>query len=404
MSQTASHNAEPQEQPLRVVDRDGVEYTLLGTAHVSPASVRAVEAMIAAGGWDAVAVELCSTRLEALDGRKSWEDLDLFQIIRAGKAGLVMANLALTGYQKRIAEQFGIEPGAELRAAAGGARDAGAPLQLIDRDLATTLRRTYRAVPWYKRFYLTVALAMSSFSSEEIDEEAIEKLKEGDILESTFTEFAEQSPELYAALIDERDRYMAARLRLENRDRPGTRVLAVVGAGHLEGLARYLGDGDLDPQQTVEQLDRQPPRSPFIGLLPWAVTVLVLGGFAWGFSRSPELGWQLVVTWVVFNGGLAALGAALARGRPLTVLSAMFAAPLTSLNPFIAAGMVAGGVELWRRRPTGKDLERLREDVTSLKGWYRNPATRVLLVFFLSNAGSVIGTWAAGFRFFQLLA
>jgi pheromone shutdown protein TraB len=233
-----SETMEPgQDQPTREVHRDGVHYTLLGTAHVSPASVRAVEQMVADLDWDAVAVELCPTRLEALDGKKSWQDLDLFQIIRSGKAGLVMANLALSGYQKRIAEQFGIEPGAELKAAAQGARERGLPLQLVDRDLATTLRRTYRAVPWYKRFYLTTGLVMSSFSSEEIDEEAIEKLKEGDILESTFTEFAEQSPELYDALIAERDRYMAARLREENADRAGNRVLVVVGAGHLDGLA-----------------------------------------------------------------------------------------------------------------------------------------------------------------------
>jgi pheromone shutdown-related protein TraB len=403
MSQTAPLPTEQQEQPSRVISRDGVEYTLLGTAHVSPASVRAVEALIAQGGWDAVAVELCETRLEALDGKKSWEDLDLFQIIRSGKAGMVMANLALSGYQKRIAEQFGIEPGAELRAAAAGARDGHLPLQLVDRDLATTLRRTYSAVPWYKRLYLTAALAMSSFSSEEIDEESIEKLKEGDILESTFTEFAEQSPELYEALIAERDRYMAARLRLANAGQAGSRVLAVVGAGHLDGLARYLGESEDDPARAVNELERQPPTGRWLRLLPWLVTALVLGGFAWGFSRSPELGWQLVGTWVVLNGGLAALGAALARGGPLTILSAMLAAPLTSLNPLIAAGMVAGGVELWRRRPTGKDLERLREDVTTLKGWYRNPATRVLLVFFLSNLGSMIGTYAAGFRFLQLL-
>ncbi|MEM1412041.1 MAG: TraB/GumN family protein, partial [Pseudomonadota bacterium] len=223
-----------EDQPIRELVRDGVQYTLLGTAHVSPASVQAVEQITAREDWDAVAVELCTTRLEALDGKKSWQDLDLFQIIRRRKAGLVMANLALSGYQKRIAEQFGIEPGAELRAAALAARERQIPLQLVDRDLATTLRRTYAAVPWYKRFTLTTGLILSSFSSEEIDEESIEQLKEGDILESTFTEFAQDSPELYKALIAERDRYMAARLRFENRKRSAGKVLVIVGAGHLD--------------------------------------------------------------------------------------------------------------------------------------------------------------------------
>ncbi len=392
------------EQPLREIVRDGVHYTLLGTAHVSPASVRAVERYAGEGDFDAVAVELCANRLEALDGKKSWQDLDLFQIVRSGKAGLVMANLALSGYQRRIADQFGIEPGAELKAAAQAARARDLPLQLVDRDLATTLRRTYRAVPWYKRLYLTTGLVMSSFSSEEIDEEAIEKLKEGDILESTFTEFAEQSPELYEALIAERDRYMAARLRAENAGAEGRRVLVVVGAGHLDGLARHLAEGAGDPAAEAERLAQMPPRARWPRLIPWIITALVLTGFWFGFSRSPELGWQLVGVWVVINGGLAAVGALCARGHPLTVLSAMLAAPLTSLNPLVAAGMVAGAVESLLRKPTGHDLERLREDATSLRGWYRNPATRILLVFFLCNVGSSLGTWIAGFRFFQLLS
>ncbi len=391
-------------QPVRVVQRDGVSYTLLGTAHVSPASVRAVQAAIAEGGWDAVAVELCPTRLDALEGRKSWQELDLFRIIREGKAGLVMANLALSGYQKRIAEQFDIEPGAELKAAAAGATDNGLPLQLIDRDLATTLRRTYRAVPWYKRFSLTMGLVLSSFSSEEIDEEAIENLKEGDILEATFTEFATQSPELYEALISERDRYMAARLREENPGAEGRRVLVVIGAGHLEGLAHHLAKSDTDPAVEARDLATMPARARWPRLVPWIITALVLTGFWFGFSRSPELGWQLVGIWVLLNGGLAAVGAACARAHPLTILSAMLAAPLTSLNPAVAAGMVAGAVESMLRKPTGHDLERLREDATSLRGWYRNPATRILLVFFLCNVGSSIGTYVAGFRFFQLLA
>lgn len=384
--------------------RDGVNYTLLGTAHVSRASVDAVREMAASGHYDTVAVELCATRLDALDGKKSWQDLDLFEIIRHGKAGLVMANLALGGYQRRIADQFGIEPGAELKAAAEAARADDLRLQLVDRDLATTLRRTYSAVPWYKRFYLTTGLVMSSFSSEEIDEEAIERLKEGDILESTFTEFAEQSPELYEALIGERDQYMAARLRAENAGREGAQVLVVVGAGHLDGLARHLQQDEEQADLLSERLALLPPKARWPKFIPWIITALVLGGFTYGFSRSPELGWQLVLTWVLINGGLAAAGAALARAHPLTILSAMLAAPLTSLNPLVAAGMVAGLVESWLRKPRVADMQQLRDDVTTVRGWYRNPATRILLVFFLTNVGSSIGTYVAGFKFFQMLS
>src|SRR5210317_1907516 len=247
--ETAAQNHETNEKPTRKITRDGVHYVLLGTAHVSRTSVDAVTRMADSGEFDVIAVELCPARHQALTKQQQWKDMDLYRIIRERKASLVMANLALGAYQRRIAEQFGIEPGAELKAAADAATEYDLPLQLIDRDLATTLKRSYRAVPWYKRMMLTTGLVMSTVSSEEIDEEQIEKLKEGDILESTFTEFAEQSPELYEALIGERDRFMAARLRQENKDNAGKRILVVIGAGHLDGLASHLQADQEDPKK-----------------------------------------------------------------------------------------------------------------------------------------------------------
>ena len=408
MSQETSASIAPatieSEQPLRQINRDGVEYTIIGTAHVSRASAETVQQMAESGDYDAIAVELCQARFDALTGERNWTDLDLYKIIREGKAGLVMANLALSAYQRRIADQFGIEPGAEMKAAAAAAKERDLPLQLVDRNLATTLRRSYANVPWYKRLYLMTGLALGMVSSEEIDEEAIEKLKQGDILESTFTEFAQHSPELFEALIAERDRYMAARLREENTNYSGRKILVVVGAGHMEGLSQHLKSGTVSPQDERESLDRMPPRATWPRMIPWAIMVLVLAGFILGFSRSPELGWRLVMLWVAINGGLAALGALIARGHPLTVLSAVVAAPLTSLNPTIGAGMVTGLVESWLRKPRVSDLESLRFDITSLKGWFRNPATRILLVFFLSNLGSAIGTWVAGFKIIEALS
>jgi pheromone shutdown-related protein TraB len=392
------------EQPMRRLQRDGVDYTLIGTAHVSRASADAVRELAASGAFDAIAVELCQARYDALTAERKWTDLDLYRVLRDRKAGLVMANLALSAYQRRIAEQFGIEPGAEMRAAAVAAKENNLPLQLVDRDLATTLRRSYASVPWYKRIYLMTGLAVGMVSSDEIDEESIEKLKEGDILESTFTEFAEHSPQLYEALISERDRYMAARLRQENAGAAGRKVLVVIGAGHMKGMAGHLEDNPAEPARERTELEAMPPRARWPRIIPWAVMILVLTGFYIGFSRSPELGWQLVFIWVAINGGLAALGALLARGHPLTVLSAVVAAPITSLNPTIAAGMVTGLVESWIRKPRVSDLENLRFDITTVRGWFRNPATRILLVFFLSNLGSAIGTWVAGFRIFGALS
>jgi pheromone shutdown-related protein TraB len=197
---------------------------------------------------------------------------------------------------------------------------------------------------------------------------------------------------------------MAARLRQQNSTAEGRKVMVVIGAGHMEGLAGHLESGQAAPEDERRELEEMPPRARWPHLIPWAIMILVLVGFYIGFSRSPELGWQLVFIWVAINGGLAALGALIARGHPLTVLSAMIAAPITTLNPAIAVGMVSGLVESWIRKPRISDLENLRFDITTLKGWFRNPATRILLVFFLSNLGAAIGAWVAGFKIFGALS
>ncbi len=390
-------------EPVREIERDGVHYTLLGTAHVSRASVDAVRHHLESGEFDAVAIELCASRYKALTDASAWRDMNLFSIIREGKAGMMMASLALSAYQRRIAEQFGIEPGAEMKAAMESASRSGIDLQLIDREIGTTLRRTSRRLSWWQRWMLTNGMILSLFSRDEISEEDIERLKRGDILNETFTEFASASPQLYETLIAERDRYMAARLLSQNDGHPGRRVLAVIGAGHLDGTATALGSLE-SPQRVAAELDRTPPRSRIWRTLPWLILIAVLSGFAIGFSRSPELGWTLVATWVVVNGTLSALGAAIARAHPLTVITGLFAAPLTSLNPTIGAGMVTGAVEASIRKPKVGDFECLRDDVMHLSGWWRNRVARVFLVFFLSNLGSAIGTWVAGLSMIRQLA
>ncbi len=399
---TVDHSALFGEEPVRHVQRDGVEYTLLGTAHVSRTSAETVQRLLESGQYDAVAIELCRSRHQALTQRENWRNLNLFAILRQGKAGMMMASLALSAYQRRIADQFGIEPGAEMKAALDGAERAGLPVLLIDREIGTTLRRASRRLSLWKRWVMINGLIFSLFSRDEISEEDIERLKEGDLLTQTFSEFSETSPELYETLIAERDRYMAARLRQENQDRPGGRILAVIGAGHLAGTAAAL-ESEAEPQPEVAELDVMPPPSPILKALPWAILIAVLSGFAIGFARSPELGLTLVLTWVIINGSLSALGALLARAHPLTILTALVAAPLTSLNPTIGAGMVTGAVEAWLRKPRVADFETLRDDVVRVSGWFRNRVSHVFVVFFLSNLGSAAGTWIAGFRMVQQL-
>ncbi len=399
---TPEHKELFADEPVEHIQRDGVDYALLGTAHVSRTSAEAVQRLLESGHYDAVAIELCASRYQSLTERDAWRDMNLFSIIREGKAGMMMASLALSAYQKRIAEQFGIEPGAEMKAAIEAARKAGLPVQLIDREIGITLRRASRRMSLWKRWLMINGLIVSMFTRQEIPEEDIERLKQGDLLTETFSEFSDTSPELYESLIAERDEYMAARLRQENADHAGRKVLAVLGAGHLAGTANAL-DAKTDPADTVERLNAMPPPSKFLKALPWFILVAVLTGFGIGFYRSPELGWALVATWVVINGTLSALGALIARGHPLTVLSALVAAPLTSLNPTIGAGMVTGAVEATLRKPKMSDFEALRDDVVRLSGWWKNRVSRVLLVFFLSNLGSAAGTWIAGFRMVQQL-
>jgi len=390
------------QEPVRHVHRDGVDYALLGTAHVSRTSAEAVERLIDSGHYDAVAIELCPSRYQAITDQDSWRNLNLFSVLKEGKAGMMMASLALGAYQRRIADQFGIEPGAEMKAAIAGAERAGVPIQLIDREIGVTLRRASRRLSLWKRWVMLNGLFFSMFSREEITEQDIEQLKEGDLLSQTFSEFSEASPELYDSLIAERDRYMAARLRQENTQTQGQRILAVIGAGHLAGTASAL-QSRTNPAAEVDQLDETPPPSRALKALPWVILVAVLTGFGIGFSRSPELGLSLVMTWVLINGSLSALGALIARAHPLTIITALFAAPLTSLNPTIGAGMVAGAVEAWLRKPRVADFESLREDVAKLSGWFNNRVSRVFVVFFLANLGSAAGTWIAGFRMVQQL-
>ncbi len=398
---TADFPAAEGGEPLLSVSAGGVNYTLLGTAHVSRESADEVERLLKGGGFDAVAIELDAGRHAAITRPDSWAQLDLFKVIREGKAGMLMANLALGAFQQRMADQVGIEPGEEMRVAIRAAAEASLPLLLIDREIGLTLRRVNAAIPWYKRMMLMSGLLTSVVSSEKIDPAEIEKLKQGDILDATFNEFAQSSKEMYVPLISERDEYMALKLQEQTRKggKPGfANVLVVVGAGHLRGLAEHLRKPDAEPATRRAQLESVPKPGVLPKLLPWLIVIAILAGFAVGFMRGPELGWQVVGDWFLYNGVLAGIGGLLALGHPLTVLAAAVGAPFTSLNPLLGVGFVAAAVQIWLRKPLVGDFSSLRRDVGSLKGWYSNRVGRVLLVFVLTTLGSAAGTWVAGAR------
>jgi len=384
------------DQPHAIVERDGVRFTLLGTAHISKASIDAVEAAIASGQYDAIAVELDVQRHRALTDPDAMAKLDLFQIIREGKIGLVAANLALAAYQRRLAEQLGVEPGAELKAAALSAKARDLPLYLIDRDVGTTLKRAWSSLGFWGRSKLMAGLTGSLFIDEQVNEADIEKLKEGDLLESSFGEFAAETPELFEAVIAERDRYMAAKLRECAHKGSPKEVLAVVGAGHLKGLTVALSEASGDPVTVTTALDLIPQGSK----VPWftlAFATLLLAAFGWGFYHGGfDLGAKLVLDWCIITAIGGAVGCAAAGGHPLSILAAAVASPITPLIPALSSGMVSAFVEAWLRKPTYQDMLNLRTDTSSIKGWWRNRFARVFVNFVLANAGTSIAVWVAG--------
>lgn len=389
-------------QPVIEVERDGVHYTLLGTAHVSKASIDAVHAAIDSGQFDAVAVELDEQRHKALTQPDALAQLDLVKVIREKKVAPFAANLALAAYQRRLAEQLGIEPGAELKAAATEAVARGLSMQLIDRDVGITFRRILQGLRWWDRMKLVGSVAGGLFASEDVSEDDIERLKEGDMLESSFGEFARETPSLYASLIDERDQYMAAKLR--ERTDGATRVLAVVGAGHLKGMARYLAEDARAPAALTAELTHVARKRN----IPWVtltLMVLICGGIAWGyFHGGRDLGRDLLLQWFAWTGGLAALGALLARGHVLSILAAAIAAPLKPFRPGLPPGMFSALAEVHLRKPAYPDFLALRDDAQTLGGWYRNRVCRVVLVFLLTNLGSAAGVWISGASIFARLA
>jgi len=390
------------DQPIETIVITGSEITLLGTAHVSKASAEAVETLISSNDYDAVAIELCPSRYNALIDPDSLAQMDLFNVIKSGKAAMVTASLALGAFQQKMADELGIEPGAEMKVAAELAKQSHKPVLLIDREVGITLKRVYRNVPWWKRMELFSGLLASVMFSEKVSEDDIEKLKEGDVLDATFSQFAESSNEIYMPLVNERDQYMAHRLFNDAHSGQYKTILAVIGAGHLKGIKTII-ESQLQDTKSLEELESIPASSRWPKMIPWAIVTLVFIGFGIGFSRAPELGWQLVIEWIVINGGLSAIGALLANAHPLTIITAFLAAPLTSLNPTVGAGMVTAATEAWLRKPRVGDFSTLKSDTVNITGWWKNRVSRTLLVFLFSTIGSAAGTYIAGFRIFEQL-
>ncbi|RZB35036.1 MAG: hypothetical protein SRB1_00804 [Desulfobacteraceae bacterium Eth-SRB1] len=363
------------------------EVVLLGTAHVSKESAELVASVIEEEKPDTVCIELCQSRYQSIRQKNRWQNMDIIKVIKEKKAFLLLSNLLLASFQKRIAQKLNVKPGAEMISAIETAEKVGAKIYLADRDIRITLSRTWRVMSLWDKLKILFQLISSAGEIDEISEKDIEKMKQKDMLETLLADVEKSLPVLKNILIDERDGYLAHKIRTA----PGKRIVAVVGAGHVPGIKKYW-EADTD----IKALEKIPPKGMFMRIFKWILPLSILTLFTFGFFYGGSTaGAQMITWWIIANGLLAGLGALIAFAHPLTILSSIVAAPLTSLNPMIAAGWVSGLVEAFSRKPKVRDFENLPEDILSIRGFRQNKVTKILLIVVLTNLGSAIGTFVA---------
>lgn len=373
---------------------NGREITLLGTAHISNESITEVSDTIRSTVPDCVAIELDEKRRDSMTDSDAYRRLDIIAVLKRKEGFLLLANLVLASFQRRMGQNVGVKPGDEMLAAMNTASELGIPSVMVDRPIAVTLRRAWAKNSFWGKSKLISAMIASAFDKEEVSPEQIEALKKSNEMDSMMGELSSYLPAVKEVLIDERDRYLACHIW----DAAGSKVIAVLGAGHLPGVQAHLEKIAAGTEQTdTSEISEIPQKQGFAKYAGWIIPVLIVVLIALGFIFGGRTtGREMVGSWIVWNGMLAAIGTLLAAGHPLTVLVAFIGAPITSLCPFIGVGVLTGIVQAVFCKPKVSDMETLQDDVTAFKGWYRNRILRVLLVFLLSSIGSSIGTFVAG--------
>ncbi|TXD33410.1 TraB/GumN family protein [Lujinxingia vulgaris] len=383
-------DAAPHEADITRLTVDGKSITLIGTAHISQESVETVRRILSAEKPETVCVELDSERFKALTEEQNFQDLNLREVIRKGQLTFLMARLALMAFQRRMGSYTGVKPGAEMAAAIELADELGLEVELVDRNVRTTLLRAWRKTSFWRRSAVAMSLLAGVFDRNEMGEEELAELRQSHNIGAILDELGEAMPSVKTVLVDERDLFMAHHIR----NAPGQNIAAVVGAAHVPGLVRRLKAADT-PEE-ARQVDEVPPRSTFSKLLPWLIPAIVIAVFVLGFFRADPGEFQnAAIAWVLANGSLSALGTLVALGHPLTIIAAFIAAPITSLNPTIGAGMVTAFVQTFVAPPKVRDLENIGDDIAEWRGWWSNRLARIFLVFFLSSLGSSLGTFVA---------
>lgn len=372
---------------------EGKEIILIGTAHVSKQSAEQVKEVIELERPDSVCIELDEQRYQSITEGDKWKDTDIFKVIKERKAAVLLVNLALSSFQKRMASQLGINAGQEMIQGIESAKEVGANLVLADRNIQITFSRIWHNVSFWGKSQLIAQIIFSIFSNDKITEEELEKMKSQDMLDSILSDFTEHFPKLKTPLIDERDQYLSQKIK----GAPGKKVVAVLGAAHVPGIKKEIyEDHDLS---TITKI---PPKSKVPKIIGWVIPLFIIAMIAFTFYNNPSAGLQQTISWFLWHGSLSALGTAIAFGHPLTILTAFVAAPITALDPVTAAGWFTGFVQALVRKPHVSDFESLSDDVRSVKGFWNNKVTRILLVVVLANLGSSIGTFIGAADVFRL--
>ena len=378
------------------IKKDDREIVLIGTAHISQVSKDLVRATIEAEAPDTVCVELDEGRLKSIKEPDRWKKTDLKQVIKNKQLGTLIANLVLGSYQKRMGAQTGVKPGSELKEAVDCAEGRGAELVLADRDIKITLRRTWACTPWYRKLSLLGGLFASIFDKTEVSEEDLAKIKEQDALSAMMQDFGKSFPEVKQVLIDERDQFLASKIK----NAPGKKIVAVVGAGHMNGIAKIIEeDRELPSEESISVIPKSAPIWKIIG---WAIPVAIIAsiiavGVHAGFEKAGELSLQ----WAMLTGGGAMLGTVIAGGHPVTILVALVAAPFTGLTPLIGVGFFTALTQVYMRPPRVSEMETLADDIWQGKRWWKNRVTRVILCFLCPGIPAIIGKILAIFKIYQ---
>jgi pheromone shutdown-related protein TraB len=369
---------------VRLPDRDVL---LVGTAHISAESVELVHTVIAAERPDCVCVELDERRYQALSEKTRWEGLDLREVIRHRQLATLLLNFLLSSYQRRLGGKLGVTPGSELLEATRTAQSLGIPFALCDRDIRITLRRAWSALSLLDKSKLLASALVGLVEEQELTEEELRRIRQKDVLSELMNELGRVMPALRRVLIEERDGYLAQKIR----ETAGKKIVAVVGAGHIVGMRAALLSNDPVDMDAIMRI----PEVPLVWkLLGWCVPGLIVASIVViGLTKGAAAAGHNALFWLLANSIPVAIASMLALAQPLTVLAAAITAPFTSLSPLIGAGHVTAFVQAYVHPPRVHEFSTVSEDIAVLSNWWRSRLLRVLLVFILSSIGGLIGVW-----------